>query len=140
VSLAFQLGDTVVEGVQFLFQLLDCPLNRRFSSGTFRGGGEIVMPPAKPVPAPPKPAPRATEVFESNQGKSKPVVLSGQPDRAWWDSTGGPANRIRRLSRETRDRSERDFDAFDLPGLLSRYQSETAERGGAGVRMKKGKR
>ena len=35
VSLVFQFGDALVEGVQFLFKLLDRPLDRKFSSGKF---------------------------------------------------------------------------------------------------------
>jgi hypothetical protein len=41
VTLVFQFGDTLVEGVQFLFQLLDRALDRKFSSGKFPGGSRF---------------------------------------------------------------------------------------------------
>jgi hypothetical protein len=39
MTFVFQLGDALVEGVQFFFQLSNFALNRKFSSGKITSGG-----------------------------------------------------------------------------------------------------
>ena len=43
VTFVFQLGDALVEGVQFFFQLSNFALNRKFSSGKITSGGWLLL-------------------------------------------------------------------------------------------------